>query len=199
MLENFVISPDSTESSADGEEWCSNRSSSPIEKVCQTSSSELLVILKNTARDQGDTDDDGGEEIGELEIELEPWLTGGLYCTRHTKVKKGNRISMTHYTFYLPVSFILLLHFLLNSLLFILEFLFLSLFEGWSHQLCKLVLQLKVENFGDNCDGDFLRVLAFVADGKNNASSKDWEKAVKEWDITEITWLSQSHFDISMR
>ena len=67
-----MIPPNSTESSADGEERCSNRSSSPIEKVCQTSSSELLVILTNTARDQGDTDDDGGEEIGELEIELEP-------------------------------------------------------------------------------------------------------------------------------
>ena len=95
-----MISPDSTESSADGEERCSNRSSSPIEKVCQTSSSEFLVSITNTTTDQGNTDDDGGEEIGELEIELEPWLTGGLYCTRHTKVKKGNiRISMTHYTY----------------------------------------------------------------------------------------------------
>ena len=67
-----MISPDGTESSADGEERCSNRCSSPVEKVCQTSSSELLVIPTNTATDQGDTDDDGGEEIGELEIELEP-------------------------------------------------------------------------------------------------------------------------------
>ena len=67
-----MISPDSTESSADGEERCSNRSSSPVEKVCQTSSSEFLVSITNTTTDQGDTDDDGGEEIGELEIELEP-------------------------------------------------------------------------------------------------------------------------------
>ena len=67
-----MISPDDTESSADGEERCSNRSSSPVEKVCQTSSSDFFIIPMNTARDQGDTDDDGGEEIGELEIELEP-------------------------------------------------------------------------------------------------------------------------------
>ena len=67
-----MISPDCTESSTDGEERCSNRCSSPVEKVCQTSSSESLVSITNTATDQGDTDDDGGEEIGELEIELEP-------------------------------------------------------------------------------------------------------------------------------
>ena len=67
-----MISPDGTESSADGEERCSNRSSSPIEKVCQTSSSDFLVIPTNTVKDQGYTDDDGGEEIRELEIELEP-------------------------------------------------------------------------------------------------------------------------------
>ena len=67
-----MILPNGTESSADGEERCSNRSSSPIEKVCQTSSSDFLIIPTDTATDQGDTDDDGGEEIGELEIELEP-------------------------------------------------------------------------------------------------------------------------------
>ena len=69
----LLLSPDYTESSADGEERGSNRGSSPVEKVLQTSSSSSfqLFLTTNSPSYQGNTDDDGGKEIGELEIKLE--------------------------------------------------------------------------------------------------------------------------------
>ena len=70
-----MISPDSTESSADGEERCSNRCSSPVEKIPQTSSyalSQIIIIIVDVPSDEGDTDQDGGEKVGQLEVELEP-------------------------------------------------------------------------------------------------------------------------------
>ena len=89
----LLLSPDYTESSADWEERGSNRGSSPVEKVRQTSSSSSssfqLFLTTNSPSYQGNTDDDGGKEIGELEIKLESWLTGGLNCTRHARERKN--------------------------------------------------------------------------------------------------------------
>ena len=88
----LLLSPDYTESSADGEERGSNRGSSPFEKVLQTSSSSSsfqLFLTTNSPSYQGNTDDDGGKEIGELEIKLESWLTGGLNCTRHARERNN--------------------------------------------------------------------------------------------------------------
>ena len=40
--------------------------------------------------DEGDTDQDGGEKVGQLEVELEPWLTGGLHSTRQARERLSN-------------------------------------------------------------------------------------------------------------
>ena len=71
----FKRSPDCTESSADVEERDSNRGSSPVEKIPQTSSyalSQIIIIIVDVPSDEGDTDQDGGEKVGQLEVELEP-------------------------------------------------------------------------------------------------------------------------------
>ena len=80
--------PDHTEGSADWDEGSSNGECSPVEKILQvspTSPTSLKILIPSYF---GDTDEDGGEEVGQLEIELKPGLTGGLNGCRQTTEKK---------------------------------------------------------------------------------------------------------------
>ena len=66
-----------------------NGDSPDIEEIQDAAPTSLsLVVLAEAGSDASHADEDGGEKVGQLEIELEPRLTGGLYCTRHTKSRE---------------------------------------------------------------------------------------------------------------
>ena len=77
--------PDVTERSADSEEGGRNGDCSDIEEIHDTAPTSLsLHLIPETASDASNTDEDGGEEVGQLEIELKPGLTSGLSRVRQT-------------------------------------------------------------------------------------------------------------------
>ena len=85
--------PDQTEGSADGDEGSSNGECSPVEKILQVSSTSPTSIEIFIPSYFGDTDEDGGEEVGQLEIELKPGLTGRLNDCRQTVKRKLKEVN----------------------------------------------------------------------------------------------------------
>ena len=110
--------PDQTEGSADGNEGSSNGECSPVEKILKVSSTSPTSIKVVIPSYFGDTDEDGWEEVGQLEIELKPGLTCGLDGSRQTKEKRSCT-KLFLFAVNLPVNFLLLIYFVLNFFLFI--------------------------------------------------------------------------------
>ena len=91
LLISILYIPYHTEGSTYGDEGSSNGECSPVEKVLQASptSPTSPTSFNNLISSYfGDTDEDGGEEVGQLEIELKPGLTRRLNDCRQTM--KGN-------------------------------------------------------------------------------------------------------------
>ena len=85
----FVIfnQPDYTKSSADSDEGSSNGGSSPVEQIFQVSSTSRQGLISCLISHDGNIDEDGGEEVGQLEKELKSRLTSGLNGSRQTEIK----------------------------------------------------------------------------------------------------------------
>ena len=91
----FLISnkPDHTEGSADRDEGSSNGECSPVEKVLQVSPTSPTSTNNLISSYFGDTDEDGGVEVGQLEIELKPGLTRRLNDCRQTVKRKLKKVN----------------------------------------------------------------------------------------------------------
>ena len=76
------FSPDNTKRFADGEERENNRQCFGIDEILDTASTSslylVLIVIPEILSDDSDADENWGQEVGQLEVELKPGLAGCL-------------------------------------------------------------------------------------------------------------------------